>query len=244
MERMKQLVFWTLILVAAIALFEVTSLDLWVQDRLLNMETGRWMVDRNDPFLRLLFYTGVKGGIIVFGVVLLLVYGFSYCEKGGERIERSALRQRCLLVILSVIIVPSTIAELKTVTNIYCPSQIERYGGDKPYVKLFNAYPATCRGCDSGRCFPAGHASGGFSLMVLYHVFRKRKHKALGLIAGLGLGWAMGLYQMMKGAHFLSHTVVTMVASWIMILFIVEVARRVHNTAESGGRPGWCAGAH
>ena len=33
---------------------------------------------------------------------------------------------------------------------------------------------------------------------------------------------AMGLYKMFVGDHFLSHTIVTMVLSWLLILLIVK----------------------
>lgn len=236
MGRIKMIFLWVLLLAAVIALFEMTSLDLLVQDHLFNFETGRWLVDRKAPMARFLFYTGVKGAIIAFGVSILLRYGLSFRKKGKGGAREKWARQRCLMVILALIIVPSTIAELKAVTNIYCPSQIERYGGDKPYVKLFEAYPERCGDCDSGRCFPAGHASGGFSFLVLYHVFREKKRKMAGLGVGLALGWVMGGYQMMKGAHFLSHTVVTMVVAWILILCIVEVCRLIHRDDHQGYR--------
>lgn len=217
----RQVLFWGLILGTTIVLLEGSGLDLWVQDRLVNMETGQWMVDGRDPLFRLLFYTGVKGGLIAFGVMNLALYGLSFGPKRKGALIQPALRKGCLMVVLALIIVPVTIAELKAVTHVYCPAQIERYGGDKPYVGLFERYPASCQSCTSGRCFPAGHASGGFALMVLYHVFEKRRHKIFGLAIGLGLGWVMGGYQMMKGAHFLSHTVVSMLLSWILILCIV-----------------------
>lgn len=38
------------------------------------------------------------------------------------------------------------------------------------------------------------------------------------LTFGLGLGWWMGGYQMLKGAHYLSHTVTTMLGAWLVVL--------------------------
>lgn len=213
---------------AVLALFEMTDLDLWVQDSLFNFETGSWLVDRNAVVPRLLFYTGIKGMIIAFGVILLARYGLSFRTKSRVAKERPGVRQRWLTVILSLIVVPLTIATMKDVTNIYCPSQIERYGGDRPYVKPFEPYPEACIRCDSGRCFPAGHASGGFPLMALARLFGDRRRKMAGLGAGVALGWVMGGYQMMKGAHFLSHTVVTMVMAWILIDCLAEIAGKVH----------------
>ncbi|WP_300667984.1 phosphatase PAP2 family protein [Desulfoluna sp.] len=237
MGRTKQLAFWALVLVALTALFELTDLDLSVQDHLFHFETGRWLVDRNAPVLKFLFYTGIKGALIAFGVSLLWQYGRSLVTRNRDGAGEQLARQRYLMVILSLMFIPGTIAGLKAVTHMYCPSQIERYGGDKPYIKLFDAYPETCARCNSGRCYPAGHASGGFSLLVLAHVFRKRSYKLAGLGVGLGLGWAMGGYQMMKGAHFLSHTLVTMIIAWMMSLCLVEVARRVHPAPDTGATP-------
>ncbi|VFQ42503.1 phosphatase PAP2 family protein [Desulfoluna butyratoxydans] len=216
------------VLGATLALFEMTDLDLWVQDHLFHFETGLWLVDRNAVVPRLLFYTGIKGVIIAFGVTLLVRYGLSFRTKSGVAQGLPGDRQRWLTVILSLVVVPLTIATMKDVTNIYCPSQIVRYGGDKPYVKPFEPYPEVCSRCDSGRCFPAGHASGGFALMALARLYGDRRRKMAGLGAGVALGWVMGGYQMMKGAHFLSHTVVTMVIAWILIECVAGVAQRVH----------------
>ncbi|MPN56951.1 hypothetical protein SDC9_204644 [bioreactor metagenome] len=102
----------------------------------------------------------------------------------------------------------------------YWPDQLERYGGDKPYVKVFESYPEGYHPTKRGYGFPAGHASGGFALLSLWFAFETRRGRLLGLSAGLALGWTMGLYQMAKGAHFLSHTLVTMFGAWLMILLI------------------------
>ena len=45
---------------------------------------------------------------------------------------------------------------------------------------------------------------------------RRWRHGILAL--GLGLGWWMGGYQMLKGAHYLSHTVTTMLVAWLVVL--------------------------
>jgi len=39
------------------------------------------------------------------------------------------------------------------------------------------------------------------------------------------LGWWMGGYQMLKGAHYLSHTVTTMLAAWIIVLLWHRILR-------------------
>ncbi len=41
-----------------------------------------------------------------------------------------------------------------------------------------------------------------------------------GLCAGLGAGGIMGLYQMLRGEHFLSDTLFTMIGAWIVIVLL------------------------
>ena len=204
-----------LLLVLSVVLFETTELDLLIQDNLYDFETDGWMVNRRAPVPKAIFYTGIKRVIVLFGACAIVLYALSF---RGDALRPH--RRRLLHAILALVLVPSVAAGGKALTNIYCPSQIERYGGEMPYVRLLDTYPADFSPCKRGKCFPAGHASGGFALMVLYFGSRKGRRRVLGLAAGLTAGWAMGLYQMMKGAHFLSDTVVTMLLSWLIILLL------------------------
>lgn len=47
--------------------------------------------------------------------------------------------------------------------------------------------------------------------MMLFFCFRSRRDRWAGLGAGLIAGWGMGFYQMLRGQHFLSHTLFTMI---------------------------------
>ncbi len=57
--------------------------------------------------------------------------------------------------------------------------------------------------------------------MGLGLLFNTRRGRWLGFAAGMACGWTMGIYQMLKGAHFLSHTVTTMLLA-ILIIQIIE----------------------
>ncbi len=44
------------------------------------------------------------------------------------------------------------------------------------------------------------------------------------LITALIIGWSMGIYKMAIGDHFfLSHTLITMILAWLIILIIVKI---------------------
>jgi membrane-associated PAP2 superfamily phosphatase len=48
----------------------------------------------------------------------------------------------------------------------------------------------------------------------------------IALVFALGVGWSMGLYKMIIGDHFLSHTVITMILAWLIVLIIAKSVYR------------------
>jgi MYXO-CTERM domain-containing protein len=128
-----------------------------------------------------------------------------------------------LVALLSIIIVPAVVAELKTLTNVPCPRSIQAFNGDLPHVSVFDSWPEGTRPKDIQRCFPASHASGGFALMALVLLGHTRRQR-LAIVSGtLAIGWIMGGYKMLVGDHFLSHTVVSMLLAWLIISLITAV---------------------
>lgn len=208
--------FWipALALAGATVGFELTDLDLVVQDRLYDFAADRWLVDGNEPVGRFFFYNGPKLGVIATGVALLaLAFGPARWRK------RVGFDRRGLWVaVLTLATLPALAGLGKNFTNVFCPSEVRRYGGDAPYVKLCSPYPADDRPERKGHCFPAGHASGGFALMGLAWLRDSRRWRRGIITLGLAAGWWMGGYQMLKGAHYLSHTVTTMLLAWITAL--------------------------
>lgn len=205
-------------LVLAVAVFELTPFDLAVQDRLYDFEVGRWRVDSRAPRPRLLFYDGPKALIIAGGVaVLALALGPArWRRRWGVPADDG--RRDLWVVFATLASGPALIGAGKATTDIFCPSEIRRYGGDVPYVKLCGAYPEGDRPARRGHCFPAGHASGGYALLSLAGLARTRRGRWRGLAVGAVAGGAMGAYQMAKGAHYLSHTVVTLLTIWMIFL--------------------------
>ncbi len=219
-----------LLFTAALGLFEFTSLDLRLQDHFYDAAAGRWLVDAGNPVGRLLFYDGPKVVIIATAAaVLVLAVGPARWR------ERLRFARRDLWVALLVLVtVPALAGWGKDVTNIFCPSEIRRYGGDVPYVKLCESYPANDKPGRKGHCFPAGHASGGFALLGLMWLRRTRAWKLGGLALGLGVGWWMAGYQMLKGAHYLSHTITTMLLAWILLLAWRRIVRPAPDKQPAG----------
>ena len=110
------------------------------------------------------------------------------------------------------------------------PLELKAFGGTHEHLLLFQAKPA---GYPS-HAFPAGHASGGFALLGLYWILKSRRWRGLAL--GLGVGCWMGLYQVARGEHFLSHTLATAALAWLLCAGLAwlakdRLAREVSSTS-------------
>lgn len=222
-------------LAGAFLLFEFTLLDLAVQDHLYDFEKARWWVDAKNVLGRVLFYTGPKGVIILLGLTLLALAAGPASWRARFGFAEPARANLCV-AFLTLASVPAFIGQLKAVTNVFCPSEIRAYGGDVPYVRVLECYPASERPNRRGRCFPAGHASGGFALLGLAGLARTKRARTLAIASALGTGGAMGFYQMAKGSHYLSHTVITALIAWIFFLGwrrILRVAAKSEKPAIS-----------
>lgn len=215
------------LLAAALALFQFTNLDIKVQDQIFDFANHRWPISKQDALPRVLLYSGPKIGLgIVAGVLLVwLLVPVRWRPPVLRNWELPWARRHIWFVLFCVAIIPATVGFMKSRSDLYCPWAIDRYGGDRPHLRFFDLLPADYPP-DCGRCFPAGHASGGFALVGLYYLSDSRRGRWIGLAIGMTAGWVMGMYQMLKGAHFLSHTVATMlialaiaqVLAWVMKL--------------------------
>lgn len=202
-----------LVLVATFLFLEFTGIDIWVQDHFYNFQTHAWLVDAAAPLPKLLLYTGPKAFVWVIALTLLAAAIF-YNRLGFLKTPRRNL----WIAVLTIATAPALVALGKATTNTFTPSQIRHYGGHVPYVKVIERYPEGDKPAKRGRAFPAGHASGGFALLALAGLASTRRGRAIGIAIGLTFGTAMGLYQMIKGAHYLSHTLFTANFCWIMFL--------------------------
>lgn len=177
-----------------------------------------WILDKHNKLTDLVLYSGIKKIFYVF--IILVIFALTVFNKYSLVTQ---YKSGLLIVLLSTLLVPLVIGSLKSVTNIPCPKDIVHYGGEVPHATVLKGYPQGFMQKNKARCFPAGHASGGFSLLSLFFLFKKRKNKIFAVYFALGLGWITGFYKMMIGDHFLSHTVVSMLLAWLLILIVAKI---------------------
>ena len=167
---------------------------------------------KHSWFLENVMHSGLKYGLIVLalGTLLASFMGHIYAPL-------KPYRARLLWVFMVMLVSTTAISILKSVSMHGCPNDLLAYGGDLPYLQLFESPPI---GVAMGKCFPGGHASGGFALMAFYFAFsdvRPNFAKSM-LLISIVLGFVMGWTQMMRGEHFLSHNLWSAWLVWAICL--------------------------
>ena len=211
----------SIILLISIIYFGKSDIDTEIQNYLYNFNTHSWVLNRELEPWHTIFYSGAKKFLILIAITLLLTLVFFWKKEPLQEYKKGLI-----IVILSAIIVPLSIGYLKKVTNMPCPKNEIHYDGKMPKTAVWQRYNEPYSKMRHIACWPAGHASGGFALLSLFFLFKSRRNKNIAIIAALIVGWSMGLYKMLIGDHFFSHTVITMLLAWLIILLIAKAVLR------------------
>ena len=204
----------------ALCLINFSNIDLVIQKYLFDFKTKSWLIDRDEPVKKFIFYQLPKilMGTLIITLLVLAILGF---RKKSEFLVKN--RHHVFLIFLGLSLIPLIAGNIKTFTNVYCPNRLEIFMGDMPYVKIFDSYPADFHQKKKAKCFPAGHAVSGFALMILFFGLRKKSHRLIGLASGVILGWITGFYQIAKGAHFFGDTLVSMLVCFFLAALITRI---------------------
>lgn len=207
--------WWPLLgFVLVFGVLEVFSLDrAFATEWYFNIHTGEWLgAGAGDWWARGLLHTG--GGWLVRALVALalLIWALSFRVEGLRDWRRTAG-----FVVLAMGLSTAIVGGLKAVTNVDCPWDLVGFGGHNPYVALFADRPDAL---PHAQCFPGAHASSGFALVCFYFVLRDRSRRAArwALAGAIAVGVAFSIGQEARGAHFLSHDLVSAALVWFVQL--------------------------
>lgn len=213
-----------------LALFESFPIDFAVSERFYD-RAARGFPMRSNWFFEVGLHTVAKIAVILFGIVLLWIFLASF-----SRPRWRAWRMPALYVVLCLVLGPLLVAELKERSCHHCPWHLSMYGGSQPYFGLLESAPP---GATLGKCFPSGHASGGFALMSIYFALRLRdaKKARAGLVLGLVAGLLLGFGRVAQGAHFVSHVLASGLYVWLACLVLYELVLRRAEERSRAERP-------
>jgi membrane-associated PAP2 superfamily phosphatase len=205
----------SLLLCLVIAVALTTQTDRQISDLFFNPVTGRWLIDHDSSSLRPWFYDGPKLLIIVFGIVLAIT-----AIRPTWFPPRWFDRREALFLFACLAVVPLTIGTIRKNSNVQCPVTLQQYGGTQSNESGNVSLDGFLEERQAGGCWPSGHASGGFALLCLAWLNRRRRIRYSFAVLGLTAGLSMGTYQVARGAHFASHVLVTGLIAILLIIVL------------------------
>jgi membrane-associated PAP2 superfamily phosphatase len=234
---------WWLGALLLTGLWDLGGLDMGVM-RLIGTPTGfalqhTWVLER-------VLHEGVRQAAT--GLFLLIaVWALWPARWNMDRLAALSLPRRerwtvLLLVTLSLIAVNL----IKNASQTSCPWDLQAFGGPAVYVSHWTWGLADG---GTGRCFPGGHASSAFAFLALSlpwlmppaGVSRSQTAGLRWLLAVLFAGVVAGTVQTVRGAHYPSHTLWTLVicggvslAGWALFL---AVKRSAAGQPQGGSAP-------
>lgn len=199
----------------------------------------RWWGDaagfawRHDPWLERLAHDGVRRLLVavLLGWLLVLASGRGPVRGWSGR-ERLAVGLGALAAVLVVNLI-------KRASLTSCPWDLTEFGGAAHYVSHWWLGRADGGGA---HCFPGGHASSalafvGAALPLLSGRHGDTRRGGQLLLALLLGGAALGAVQTLRGAHYPSHTLWTMVICYAVNLAVWWAVTSPGRCAVAGTQP-------
>ena len=216
LREWRHLVAWpALALGFTFALLEIGQFDRPIALALFYQPGSGWLgAGAGDWWARDLFHQA--GRWLPRGVAALAIFGW-LASFGVAALK--AWRRELLYVFCGMALVIGCTGVLKEVTNVDCPWDLAGFGGQNPYVPLFDDRP---EGLKHAACFPGAHSSSGFALLAVFFALRRRARTAsrvaFGVAIAIGVIFSFG--QEARGAHFLSHDLTSAALSWLLLVFL------------------------
>jgi len=200
---------------AAIVAFNI---DIRLEDYFYSLQGQSWAL-KNAWITDRVFHRGGRSVSISLGVIVLGLLCVSLFLK-----SQHANRKPLAFLFLGVVGSSLMVSLLKTHLAVSCPWEFDRYGGALTYVNVIQQLHLR----NGEGCFPAGHASAGYSWVALYFfgLFFQSRLRWFGLAAALTGGVIFGFTQQIRGAHFISHDVWSLAVCWFYCLGLYLIFSR------------------
>ena len=194
--------------VLVLAIFiEYAGIDLILIQPFYDFSANMWPY-KSYWFTQKVLHDGGRNLVIFIDIIFFLLL---MCSLFYNKLK--PYRRGFVYLLITGLLGPSLAALGKHTTHIYSPYDLTLFGGTEPYIRIFDSVP---EGAKIGKAFPAGHSSGAFAFLSLY--FFALKYRPLlryhGLFFALILGSIFGVTQQIRGAHFLSHDLFSLVICW------------------------------
>ena len=152
-------------------------------------------------------------------MAVLAVLAVNVWRPWSPRLRRAEVGRALAATVVCLLAVPT----FKRFSTTSCPWDQSAWGGVAQWVSHWSWGVADG---GPGHCFPSGHAVAAFAFLSGFFLLRDAHPRAarLWLTAVLAVGTVFGAAQMVRGAHYASHT---MWSAWLCwVICAVALARR------------------
>lgn len=154
-----------------------------------------------------------EGGRLVSYVAMVLIVAANVSPRVLPALSRRERRWWLVVTLVAL----ACISLLKRASLSSCPWDLQAFGGMAEYVSHWRL---GVRDGGPGHCFPSGHASAAFAYLAGGWALARAYPRAARawLVAVVLLGAVYGVGQMLRGAHYPSHTLWTGWICWAVTL--------------------------
>lgn len=167
-------------------------------------------------------HEGLKWFAVGIWLALLALFGFVMSK---DLPEAGILKPFLIFILLISLISVLAVAGLRSQSAHSCPWSLEMFGGTVQFFRMGDVPP---QNAGPGHCMPSGHATVGFMWVAAIFASRRWLTRLSGpiTIAVLSLGLLASGVQIVRGAHFFSHVLLTAAVCWA----IAWIADRLWHT--------------
>ena len=187
--------------------FEYSGLDLTIEHLFYDETLHTW------PYKKLfitssILHIGGKYFVIGLSVSVFLLFIASFFFSQLRKFSK-----HILFILIAGLASSLVIGILKNITHIHTPWHLMIFGGDMPYIRIFDRVPSNI---PVGHAFPGGHSGSGFALLSLYFGLAEldSRYRYHALLFALVIGITFSIMQEVRGAHFISHDMFSFAICW------------------------------
>jgi membrane-associated PAP2 superfamily phosphatase len=204
---------WALALgLATLLAWDASGLDLWVMRQ---VGSAAGFALRESWFTTQLIHRG--GRLLSWGVMAFIVL----VNLRPALLPRLGRHDRVSWLLITLLCL-AVVSLIKRASLTSCPWDLAEFGGAAAYVShwTFGLHDG-----GGGHCFPSGHASAAFAFLCGGWALGRAYPRAASawVTCVISLGVVYGLGQMLRGAHYPSHTMWTAWICWAVTVAATSV---------------------
>lgn len=199
-----------------------SGLDIWISSHFFDAVSGSFPL--RDEFLYSdVLHSGLKYFSVFAWLLLLLTCTLRLCIARTRKVTLASWSPSLIAVLhyilVSTLLCASMVAWLKSQSAHSCPWDLTPFGGQFDFFYLGAEPLIQGIGSGPGQCFPSGHASVGWMWIGVLLIATPVEGAARQLVlllkcAVLALSLTVSVTQVLRGAHFASHVLMTAVVCW------------------------------